>query len=107
MGKELSPIIKNVLLVDGLKHNLLIISQLCEREDRVIFDNATYTIKSIKYNKTLFIGQIIENVYVFKIDDVAPSNGTCLSAMNDNGWLWHKRLGHAHINLISKLVKRI
>ena len=28
IGKEHSPIIKNVLVVDGLKHNLLTISQL-------------------------------------------------------------------------------
>ena len=29
-----------------------------------------------------------------------------LSAMNENGWLWYRRLGHAHMNLISKLVKK-
>ena len=61
---------------------------------------------SIKDNKTLIIGQIIENIFVFKIDDVEPINETCLSAMNDNGWLWHRRLGHAHMNLISKLFKK-
>ena len=32
VGKKRSPIIKNVLLVDGLKHNLLSISQLCDKE---------------------------------------------------------------------------
>ena len=38
VGKERSPIIENVLLVDGLKHNLLSISQLCDKGNRVIFD---------------------------------------------------------------------
>ena len=106
VGKEPSPIIENVLLVDGLKHNLLSISQLCDKGNKVIFDKNMCTIENIKDDKTLFIGQRIENVYVFKIDDVEPTNGTCLSAMNDNGWLWHRRLGHAHIDLISKLAKK-
>ena len=45
VGKEPSPIIENVLLIDGLKHNLLSISQLCDRGNRVMltqcldFDN--------------------------------------------------------------------
>ena len=31
-----SPLIENVVLVDGLKHNLLSISQLCDRGFKVI-----------------------------------------------------------------------
>ena len=54
----------------------------------------------------MFIVQRVENVYDFTIEDVASTNGTCLTAMNDIGWPWHRRLGHAHINLISKLVKK-
>ncbi|CAL1413172.1 unnamed protein product [Linum trigynum] len=37
IGKSPGPFIKNVLLVDGLKHNLLSISQLCSNGNRVIF----------------------------------------------------------------------
>ena len=106
IGKELSPIIENILFVDGLKHNLLSISQLCDQGNRVIFDNAKCTIESIKDNKTLFIGQRVKNVYVFTIDDIASINGTCLTAMNKNGLLWYRRLRHVRINLISKLVKK-
>ena len=64
VGKEPSPIIKNVLLVDGLKHNLLSISQLCDKGNKVIFNKDVCTIESIKDNKALFIGQRIENVCV-------------------------------------------
>ena len=35
VGKEPSPIIENVLLVNGLKYNLLSISQLCDKKNRV------------------------------------------------------------------------
>ena len=31
IGKYPSPVIKNVLLVDGLKHNLFSVSQLCDK----------------------------------------------------------------------------
>ena len=93
------------MLVDGLKYNLLSISQLCDRENRVIFDNIICTIEIIKDNKILSVGQRVKNVYIFIIDD-SPTNKTCLTAINDNGWLWYRRLGHGHMNLISKLVKK-
>ena len=40
------------------------------------------------------------------MDDVASMDGTCLAAINDNSWLWHRRFGHAYMNLISKLFKK-
>ena len=83
VDKEHSPIIENVLYVNRLKHNLLSISQLCDKRNRVIFDNAICTIESIKDNKILFVGKRVENVYIFTIDD-APTNRTYLAAMNDN-----------------------
>ena len=105
VGKEPFPIIENVLLVDRLKHNLLSISQLCDKRNKVIFNKDICKIENTKDNKILFIGQRVENVYVFRIDDIDQINGTCLSVINKNGWLWHRRLGYAHMNLVSKLVK--
>ena len=37
IGKNPSLIIENILFVEGLKHNLLSISQLCDKGYRVIF----------------------------------------------------------------------
>jgi hypothetical protein len=35
-----------------------------------------------------------------------PSNELiCLVAINENSWLWHRRLGHANMDLFSKLSK--
>ena len=106
VGKEPSPIIENALLVDGWKHNLLNINQLCDKENKVIVDKSSCTIESINDNKILLIIEKIKNVYIFKIDDIASLEGTCLEAIYDNSWLWHRILGHAHINFISKLFKR-
>ena len=40
IGNDTSSLIDNVLLVDGLKHNLLSISQLCDKGFKVIFGNS-------------------------------------------------------------------
>lgn len=33
-------------------------------------------------------------------------NIKCQATINKNSWLWHKRLAHAHMNLITKLSKK-
>ena len=38
IGNGTSSLIESVLLVDGLKHNLLSISQLCDKGFKVIFE---------------------------------------------------------------------
>ena len=38
VGNILKPLIENVLLVKGLKHNLLSISQLCDKGYKIIFE---------------------------------------------------------------------
>ena len=57
VGKEASLLTEKVLLVDGLKHNLLSISQLCDKVNKVTFDKCSYTKESIKDNKVLFIAK--------------------------------------------------
>ena len=98
--------IKHVLLVDGLKHNLLSISQLCDKNYEVIFDGSKCSINSIADSKTLIVGQRHENVYMLDLCHVKDVNIKCLTAINDNSWLWHRRVGHANLELISKLSKK-
>ena len=45
IGKESSTLIENVCLVENLKHNLLSISQLCDKGYRVIFDKSKCVIE--------------------------------------------------------------
>jgi len=39
IGESLSHLIDNVYFVDGLKHNLLSVSQLCDKDNLVVFSN--------------------------------------------------------------------
>ncbi|KAH9778649.1 hypothetical protein KPL71_007414 [Citrus sinensis] len=99
-----STLIENVCLVENLKHNLLSISQLCDKGYRVIFDESKCVIENACDGKVLFVGNRCVNVYTININ-CASIHDKCLSALHDDGWLWHRRLGHASMDLISKIVK--
>ncbi|RVW24377.1 hypothetical protein CK203_093263 [Vitis vinifera] len=51
IGNDTSSLIESVLLVDGLKHNLLSISQLCDKGFKVIFEASHCIIKDIQNEK--------------------------------------------------------
>ena len=89
------------LLVENLKHNLLSISQLCDKGYRVIYDKSECVIENACDDKILFARNRCDNVYTINIDCVS-TNDKCFFALHDDGWLWHRRLGHASMDLISK-----
>lgn len=95
--------IEDVSLVEGLKYNLLIVSQLCDKNRRVIFEPSHCIVQNMDDNETLFIAKRIENVYLVDLNDLQNKNEKCLVSIEDNCWLWHRRLGHASMNMISKL----
>ena len=53
-----SPLIENVVLVDGLKHNLLR-SQLCDRGLKVVFDDSSCKIFDCKTNDCILTDFVI------------------------------------------------
>ncbi|XP_021747861.1 uncharacterized protein LOC110713721 [Chenopodium quinoa] len=72
--------IDNVFLVEGLKHNLLNISQFCDKE-----------------------GTRKGNTYVVDLNEVPNRILTCLSVIENDPLLWHKRFRHASFTLLDKL----
>ena len=67
IGNGTSSLIESVLLVDGLKHNLLSISQLCDKGFKVIFEAFHCIIKNIQNDKTIFMGHRCDSVYTINI----------------------------------------
>ena len=104
IGNNTSSLIENVLLLDGLKHNLLSISQFCDKGFKVIFEALHCIIKYIQNDKIIFMGHRCDNVYAINISKY-DGHDRYFSCMHDQSWLWHKRLGHANIDLISQLNK--
>src|SRR5262249_2064672 len=95
----------NVLLVDNLKHNLLSISQLCDNGFKVTFCANKCPIERINNYQVCFEGYRHRNIYKINLDDFKNSSETCLYSQNDESWIWHRKLGHASMDIISKLVK--
>ena len=73
----------------------------------MIFEASHCIIKDIQNDKTIFMGHKCDNVYAINISKYDGHDGHdgCFSSMHDQSWLWHRRLGHANIDLISQLNK--
>jgi hypothetical protein len=91
--------VQDVLLVDGLKHNMHSVSQMCDRGCEVVFMSKDCKIKSINSRQVVAKGIRIENnVYVLKED-----REQCHLSKHDERWLWHRRLGHLKFDHLIKL----
>ncbi|XP_070047107.1 intracellular protein transport protein USO1-like [Nicotiana tomentosiformis] len=64
----------------------------------------SYSIKNVYYVKVLKYSLLS----IFQIYDKGNKNGNlrCLSVVDDDAELWHRRLGHASFTLLNKLVRK-
>jgi hypothetical protein len=97
--------INNVWLVDGLEHNLMSISQFCDNGYDVMFEKTNCTVINKDNQSIVFMGKRIENVYIINFSELVDQKVICLLLVNDQKWMWHRRLGHANWGLISKVSK--
>jgi len=93
-----------VLFVEGLKHSLLSISQLCDKGYQITFKSNTCEISLPKSQEVLLIGTRINNVYLFDISYSASIS--CLLTKHEESWLSHRRITHIHIYHLNKLISR-
>ena len=104
IGESLSHSIDGVYLVDGLRHNLLSVSQLCDKDNLVVFlPNRCLTV-NMNTGDVVLRGKRHKNVYKVCNSSLPQNKLTCLSALNDDIMLWHKRLSHASLSFLNKLV---
>ena len=91
---------QDVLFVDGLKHNLLSVSQVCDKGCEVFFTSKDCKINSLSSGQLVAKGiRTKNNVYVLKEEDEEE----CNLRKYDESWLWHRRLGHLNFDHIIKL----
>ena len=102
IGNESSLLIHDVLYVEGLKHNLLSISQLCDRGYQVTFKTNSCEICLPNSNDVLLIGKRSSNIYLLDISSHASLDW--LLSKHEESWLWHRRFSHIHMNHLNKLV---
>ena len=63
----------DVLYVENLHHNLISISQLCDKGMSVIFDNESCKIIEKSTNSIVFTGKRKGNIYTISFDDLTLS----------------------------------
>src|ERR1044072_5970279 len=105
IGYGKSPSIKSVLLVEGLMHNLLSISQLADNGYDVLFNQKSCEVVSQKDGSILFNGKRKNNIYKISISDLVKQNAKCLLSVYEEQWVWHRTLGHINLKRISQLNK--
>ena len=96
--------IEDVLYIEGLKHNLLSISQLCDKGFKIRFTKDECLIEDEVTQEVMLIGKRFNNIFMISLDDVSLKV-KCLVANNNDSWVWHKRFAHIHMEHLNKLVK--
>jgi len=79
--------INNVWLVDGLRHNLLSISQFCDNGYDVMFEKNNCTVINKDDQSMIFKGKRRNNVYKINFSKLTDQKVVCLLSMSDKKWL--------------------
>src|SRR5919202_5544491 len=97
---------RKVSYVNGLKHNLISVSQLCDAGYEVRFRADRGTVHDLEGNIVLIAGRD-DSLYTFDMRHSTLPNDVCfISRMAEElKWLWHKRLSHMNFKDINKLSK--
>ncbi|GJZ39239.1 retrovirus-related pol polyprotein from transposon TNT 1-94 [Tanacetum coccineum] len=95
-----------VAYVNGSKHKLISISQLCDANYKVLFTKSQGTIY-IQNNEVVLIAPRRRDVYVIDMSSFNKESNACFfaKASLSINWLWHKRLSHLNFKNINNLAK--
>ncbi|GJW21317.1 retrovirus-related pol polyprotein from transposon TNT 1-94 [Tanacetum coccineum] len=95
-----------VAYVNGLKHNLINISQLCDANFQVLFTKTQGTIFN-QNDEVVFIDPRRRDVYVIDMSSFNKEINACFiaKASPSVNWLWHKKLSHLNFKNINNLAK--
>jgi len=104
IGDKNNFLVLDVVYVEGLKHNLLSISQLCDKGYQVTFKPNSCEICLPNSKEVVLIGKRINNVYLLDIS--SPTSIGCLLSKHDESWLWHRRITHIHMHHLNKLISK-
>ncbi|KAJ0958119.1 putative RNA-directed DNA polymerase [Helianthus annuus] len=102
---------ENVNYVPELKHNLLSISQICDRGNSVHFTKkGCHVLKPgivIPEDWFLMTAERKGNAYVIDMNKKPCEEITCLFSKisEHDGLLWHRRLGHVNMKNLNRLAK--
>ncbi|KAK1632483.1 hypothetical protein QYE76_006798 [Lolium multiflorum] len=98
--------LETVMLVEYLGYNLLSIYHLVDAGYNSYFTKYYVQVFRSDNLKLVLVGYVENNLYVVDLSKESPSPSTCLmAAKHDEGWLWHRRLGHVNMRNLKQLLK--
>ncbi|KAK1651545.1 hypothetical protein QYE76_069350 [Lolium multiflorum] len=98
--------LETVMLVEYLGYNLLSIYHLADAGYNSYFTKYYVQVFRSDNLKLVLVGYVENNLYVVDLSKESPSPSTCLmAAKHDEGWLWHRRLGHVNMRNLKQLLK--
>ncbi|GJY73870.1 retrovirus-related pol polyprotein from transposon TNT 1-94, partial [Tanacetum coccineum] len=94
-----------VAFVNGLKYNLISISQLCDAKYIIQFDEKRGII--FNFNKeVVMIAPRVRDFYVLNMTSSVQKSYFFAKASESLNWLWQKRLSHLNFKTINQLAKQ-
>ena len=105
VGKKDSTYIENILLVNGLKQNLLSVNQLYDKGNRVTFELKKCFVTHMAKNKVIFKRERVNNFYTIDLSSLTNQDVKCFVAIKNDSMMWHRKLGHTSMELIGDLSK--
>ena len=94
-----------VMLVESLGFNLMSFSMLCDLDMVVVFGKYHCVVIMEADNSKVFEGFRRGDLYIVDFS-TGPQPAVCLLAKASEGWLWHRRLGHAGMRNLNTLAKK-
>src|SRR3954469_16771744 len=95
--------IDKVMLVESLGYNLMSVSMLCDLDLVVLFGKYGCLVQMVSDNSIVFRGVRNGDMYIVDLSQ-GPHVATCLLACATECRLWHRRLGHAGMRNLQKMV---
>ncbi|KAJ9556367.1 hypothetical protein OSB04_010981 [Centaurea solstitialis] len=93
---------KRVAYVEGLMHNLLSISQLCDKNHKVSFSKKKCKVKN-RRKEVILTGVRHADIYIINMNTSTDNFCFVSRASSDTNWLWHKRLSHLNFKTLNQL----
>ncbi|KAJ9557457.1 hypothetical protein OSB04_012071 [Centaurea solstitialis] len=93
---------KRVAYVEGLMHNLLSISQLCDKNHKVSFSKKKCKVKN-RRKEVILTGVRHADIYIINMNTSTDNFCFVSRASIDMNWLWHKRLSHLNFKTLNQL----
>ncbi|GJT93566.1 retrovirus-related pol polyprotein from transposon TNT 1-94 [Tanacetum coccineum] len=93
----------NIIFGSNLRGNIIGKGQICDNKCRVPFSEHDSEIT--KDGKVIGRGIRKKSLYVMKLGN-KPKDQICVTTIDENSTLWHRRLGHANMRLIQSLASK-